>query len=339
MARLPLAPPLLPDEALSSWIARIAARYDLTPESLARHLLPGNSDAGPMARTIDHYTAPSLEAALGAATGQPPSGFTKQRQFGAAASCHTAWPRQRAAWCPLCIAQDLAARGETYGRREWACGGYLICVRHRCLLVSECPRCFHDVGYRPVQGRQRLWCGSCHAGIETALKPHLVPFWPFGTPQQQGTCQAVTLSCDTVPLLLQVQADLMAALAGEARQGSARGSEGTASGGARPRAPWARGLKRSRFLEVLRAMSFVMLGPLLADAHRVALEVRPGGAGGRLPDSWTPGSLPPEVAAPALLASVAFLAAENGVTLSGIAWNADLLQPGETREISTETLL
>lgn len=37
-------------------------------------------------------------------------------------------------------------------------------------------------------------------------------------------------------------------------------------------------------------------------------------------------------------ASATFLAAEHGVTLSGIAWNADLLHPGEGKEISTETL-
>ena len=75
---------------------------------------------------------------------------------------------------------------------------------------------------------------------------------------------------------------------------------------------------------------------LHADSHPGRRE-RPHTAW-NLPDGWTPGSLPPAVAAPALLASAALLAAENKVTLSGIAWNPALLQVGEGRDISTETL-
>jgi len=39
----------LPDEALSSWIARIAARYDLSADAPVRHLLPNEPTSGGIA--------------------------------------------------------------------------------------------------------------------------------------------------------------------------------------------------------------------------------------------------------------------------------------------------
>lgn len=312
-----MAPPPLPDEAVSSWIARIAARYDHLPEMLTEHLLPGDRNAGCLAQCADDGAIASLDAALSLATGQSRSAIAAQRLHGRAI-----WPREVAAWRPLCVMQDVSASGESYARRQWGAGQYLVCVQHRCLLVSHCPRCLRRAGYRPVSGRQRLWCSHCQDCIETMLKPHRIPFWPFGTPQQHGACAAVRLTHDAVPTLLQVQSDLMAVLAG-----------------GRPGGPWARGLKRGRVLEVFRALSFVMLGPLWADRHRFLPEHRMSGDTGGLPDEWTPGSLPPEVAAPALLASAALLAAEGGTPLAGIGWNPDLLHAGEREAICTETLL
>lgn len=60
---------------------------------------------------------------------------------------------------------------------------------------------------------------------------------------------------------------------------------------------------------------------------------------GGLPDEWTPGSLPPEVAACSLLTSAALLAAEGGTPLAGISWNPDPLHAGERAAICAETLL
>ena len=75
MARLPLAPPPLPDEALSSWIARIAARYDLSADALVRHLLPKEQSVAGMTRWIDNRSLPRLEAALAEAAGLPEMAF------------------------------------------------------------------------------------------------------------------------------------------------------------------------------------------------------------------------------------------------------------------------
>ena len=64
MPRLPLAPPLRPDEALSSWVARIAARYDLSAFDLVRHLLPKADDVAEMLHWLDYRPVAPLEAAL-----------------------------------------------------------------------------------------------------------------------------------------------------------------------------------------------------------------------------------------------------------------------------------
>ena len=132
------------------------------------------------------------------------------------------------------------------------------------------------------------------------LAANEIPFWPYGTPQQQQSCVPVTLSNEAVPLLLGVQSDLLAMLAG-----------------ARPKTQWARSLKRAQISEVVRKLSFVMLGPLWEDAHRPPIVRDATTKTAAPPEDWTPGSLPPEVAAPVLLTSVTFLAAESGTRLEG----------------------
>jgi hypothetical protein len=78
VAFLPLAPPAMPDEAPSSWLARIAARYDVSAEGLVRHLLPNEPDAPGTIRRVDHVVVPALEAALGEATARPACSFAGQ---------------------------------------------------------------------------------------------------------------------------------------------------------------------------------------------------------------------------------------------------------------------
>lgn len=321
MPRFPLAPPLLPDEALSSWVARIAARYDLSATALARHWLPSEPGVGGMARWIDDRPCPRLEAALAEAAGQPGMDFAARRFPGVAAHPEVAWPRQQPAWCPICLFEDVAARGEAHARRSWGTGALLLCAIHGCLLVSECPRCLGTISYQPVNGRQRLWCVRCEDVADNVLEPSRVPFWPFGLPQQHRRCRTVSLTDQARRLLLHLQRTRLSALLGQ-----------------HVRAPWTRRLKRHGVAETLRRLCFVMLGPLWEDADRPPLVHLPGGHTWRLPDDWTPGLLPPFIAAPALLASVTFLAAENGKMLGGVTWNRQALLDGERAEINAETL-
>ena len=64
-----------------------------------------------------------------------------------------------------------------------------------------------------------------------------------------------------------------------------------------------------------------MLGPLWEDAYRPRIVRDTETKAAAPPVNWTPGLLPLVVAAPALLASVTFLAAESGTRLNGISWN------------------
>jgi hypothetical protein len=322
MPRLPLAPPLLPDEALSSWLARIAARYDLTAHALVRHLLPDVTDATTMVRCLDYQTIAPLEAALAAAAGQPVTGFAGHRLTGPIDHSTMMWPRTKPAWCPICVVQDVAAFGEVHGRAAWSRGGVLLCTRHQCLLIAECPRCFHPAGYQPINGRLRIWCKHCEAGADTVLEPNRIPFWPYGTPQQRRSCVSVTLSSEARPLLLRTQTDILAILAGD-----------------RPRGPWSGSLPRARVIDVLRRLVFVMLGPLWEGAHQAGPAQIAADGRWLLSATWTPGALPPHVAAPALLAAVTFLATQSGTRLAGIAWHRQLLAIGEDDAITAETLL
>ncbi len=322
MPRLPLAPPLRPDEALSSWVARIAARYDLSAHGLVRHLLTRADDVAEMLRCLDYRPIAPLEAALAEATGLPAAGFGGHRLTGLITIPEAAWPRLQPAWCPLCAVEDVATHREVYRRMTWALGGVLLCTRHQCLLIAACPRCFHQAGYQPINGRLRIWCRTCEADADTALTPDRIPFWPYGTPQQRGHCVPVSLSAEARPLLQRVQTDILGMLAG-----------------ARPTGPWTRCLKRPRILEVLRRLVFVMLGPLWENSHQAGHVERAESGRWALSATWTPGLLPPEIAAPALLAAVTFLAAESGTRLRGVTWDRRLLLPGEAEAITAETLL
>jgi hypothetical protein len=57
-----------------------------------------------------------------------------------------------------------------------------------------------------------------------------------------------------------------------------------------------------------------------------------------MPEDWSPGLSPPEVATRTLLAAVSLLAAEAGVRVPGISWSPDLLFAGEDQAICVETL-
>jgi hypothetical protein len=57
------------------------------------------------------------------------------------------------------------------------------------------------------------------------------------------------------------------------------------------------------------------------------------------PDDWHLGVLPPDVAAPVLMARVTFLAGDSEDLLAGLTWDSRILADGEERSINTETLL
>ena len=321
MPRLPLAPPLLPGEALSSWIARIAARYDLTADALVQYLLPNNVEPQSTALAIDGRPWLQLELALAEAAGQLEMEFAACRFPGVVTHPEVAWSRGFPCWCPVCLFEDVAKHGEVHARSSWGLGVILLCTFHGCLLVAECPCCFAHATYSPVNGRLRLWCTQCRKPVDDVQEPSHVPLWPFGMPQQMGRCRPVTLTYDARGLLLQVQKTRLAALNGQ-----------------HVPAPWTQQLNRRQITATLRTLCFIMLGPLWEDNNRPYPVERTAGGPWRLPHDWSPGVLPPFIAATALLMAVTFLASENGLHLNGLTWNRSALLDGEKPEITVETL-
>jgi hypothetical protein len=312
----------LRDEAISSWIARIAARYDVSPYDLVQYVLPGEDGYAELYRWIDSRVAHPLEAAISNATGLPVTEFAVRRLPGLTSDPRTAWPRRTPAWCPRCVIQDMAEFGEVHSRREWGFGGYLVCPEHNRLLSSACPRCFQQIFDRPIDGRLRLWCSACCSCVDLMPELRAIRTWPPNSEPFSRRCKAVSISSQARTLLLQVQADLLLTLAG-----------------GRGRGHWARWLKNDRVLEILRQFSFVMLGPLGEASYRAA----PGRDRKRIEgppaDDWHPGQLPPEVSLPTLLACVMFLASESDVSLAGMNWDRRVLADGEGCRINAETLL
>lgn len=200
-------------------------------------------------------------------------------------------------------------------------GAILLCTIHGCLLISHCPRCLDTISCQPVGGRLRLWCDQCEAVADNVLEPSRVPFWPLGLPQQQERCRTVSLAGGARQLLLRLQRTRVSALMGQ-----------------HVRAPWTPGLTAGQLTDTLRTLCFIMLGPLWKDRNRPPLVQIENNGIWQLPDDWTPGSLPPFIAAPALLASVTFLATPGGRPLVGVTWNRQALLDGEAVEINAETL-
>ena len=322
MHRLPLVPPPLSDEAVSSWVARVAARYDASPYDLARVLLPKEAGYADMYRLIDSRVSAPLEIALSAATGLPEIDFAVRRVAGLTADRRTAWPRRTPAWCPRCVILDVVGSGEVYARREWGFGGYLICPKHNRLLRTTCPRCLQQAMYRPVDGRLRLWCSRCYSCVDTMPELGAIRTWPPRVQPAARPCRAITLQPQARSLLLQLQADLLVLLAGQ-----------------QTRRMWTGKLKPESVLEVLRDFSFVLLGPLGEAPYRAAPGRSRKQIDGLPPDDWHVGELPPEIAAPVLLTCAIFVAHETEIRIAGVNWDRRVLADGEAPAINTETMV
>jgi hypothetical protein len=320
--RLPLVPPPLSDEAISSWIARVAARYDASPYDLARVLLPKEAGYADMYRLIDSRVSAPLEAALSEATGLPEINFAVRRVVGLTADQRTAWPRRTPAWCPRCVIQDVVGSREVYARREWGFGGYVICPKHNRLLRTTCPRCLQQAMYRPVDGKLRLWCSRCRSCVDTMPELVAIRTWPPRVQPAERPCRAITLQPQARSLLLQLQADLLVLLAGQ-----------------QTRRMWTGKLKPQNVLGVLRDFSFVMLGPLGEAPYRAAPGRSRKQIDGPPPDDWHVGALPPEIAAPVLLTCAIFVAHETEIRIAGVNWDRRVLADGEAPAINTETMV
>ena len=202
-----MAPRPYPGEAISSWVHRIAARYDIGADDLVRHMLGWRSFSFGRAERLDHRADAQLEDALAMATRVDAATIKRLRIVRHDGSA-TSWHRATPAWCPACLRHDLVARGEVYERAIWRQGACVLCPDHGVALVNTCRWCVAEAPYRfyGTKGRLRLACSACGLPAEPASNstarlsdPDLGAF---------GLCMAVPVR----RVVRDLQEDLQAAL-------------------------------------------------------------------------------------------------------------------------------
>jgi hypothetical protein len=105
---LPMAPRPYPGEAISSWVHRIAARYDIGADDFVRHMLGWRSFSFGRAERLDHRADAQLEDALAMAVD---AATVKRLRIVRDDGSATSWHRTTPAWCPACLRHDLVEQG------------------------------------------------------------------------------------------------------------------------------------------------------------------------------------------------------------------------------------
>lgn len=186
--RWPIRPLLLPNELLSSWIARLAIANGLSPASLHENL---DHLAGPtkgqgwtiapsiaLAEYVAHRADQPVEAILRAALVVPARLISRDDFMGRLAMAYpkivlrpnrvapTISPeltREQAhlLYCPLCLQED----DEPYIRRAWRSRLVTGCECHGVRLLHACPRCGKHVGPH-LSRKLDCICACIHCGAD-----------------------------------------------------------------------------------------------------------------------------------------------------------------------------
>lgn len=162
-ARLPVAPRPFRDELLSSWVARVAARYGAEPLELMVYL--GGRDAG--ARQVDDVAPDMGLLMLWAKACRIDPERLRRRSLAAR------YPAQPRDWfltetvpvCLACFDADVAAGRDAYLRVNWRLAEQVVCPVHRTMLLDRCPACRGHLrpSLRMLNGLLRPFCRKCDA--------------------------------------------------------------------------------------------------------------------------------------------------------------------------------
>jgi hypothetical protein len=314
-APLPLAPRPHSGEAVSSWISRIGARYDIVADALVEHVLDRPSCAVGAASKLNYQAAPELEAALAKAARIAPAAISMLRIAGDDGS-NSCWHRPGFAWCPNCIRADLAEYGELYERAIWRLGFCVVCPEHNVPLEDTCCRCsFEDrCHFYCADGLLGLACNTC--GRPEGRAPRRThEWWEDASTGAFGTCITPSLN----RLIGMLQRDLQAAIAG-----------------ARPNRSW--GFLRSAkgLVMAVRHVTFcLILATRMRFEPRIILpEVRPG-------ETFVPAPEPITLAALSTRAAYGVLAISAAVlrSLEGRAERHHWKPEGGKAALNTEAFL
>ena len=206
---LPLSPRPMPGEAVLSWVARLAARYDMTGPELLAWVNDGNTVHFERVAGLNWRRDAEMDLRLAAAADigirmigalRVPSGNGEEA---------AKWARTRLAWCSDCLREDVAHHAESHGRLAWRLGFCVICPRHLRLLEDCCSACGSiDCGFAFRLGRSRLVCAACCVMVDQLPDQVLSrPAWAAGP---LGLLPSAVLN----RLVVALQTDLMASMFG-----------------------------------------------------------------------------------------------------------------------------
>lgn len=208
-APLPLAPRPYVGEAISSWVKRIAARYDIAAHHLVSHILDGRQVGVDRTERLDHRADVVLEGALGKVARFDRARIESLRIVGndGSASC---WHRMCPAWCPACIRGDLEHVGEVYERATWRLGCCVLCPHHGVPLEDMCRHCVAQAPchFRGVKGLLRLACNACGRPVDPALCRN------GGLDDEGARVFGGRIAADLAQWVTDLQSDALAALGG-----------------------------------------------------------------------------------------------------------------------------
>lgn len=170
------------DEALSSFLVRLAHRHGLLPHSLCHGVWPEYQF---WTRDIDRCVRVGLIDAIALRTGLPPNQIAQltlrsfMEQLAGQVIQHGICPwilpvgvyhRMRTSfgqrYCPECLAD-----GPRYLRRSWRLTYVSVCDKHYCYLRDACPRC--DAPFIPHRHNSLInaTCYECESSLFDASNP------------------------------------------------------------------------------------------------------------------------------------------------------------------------
>lgn len=172
MNRWPVSVDPLPDEALSSWIQRLALANGMAPRSFAGVL--GARD-GMWSPRLELRLPGHIVALLGKQAGVAPETISAMALTGYALTplllpLRENAHRNRSTWmqyCPLCLAEGDAP----YFRRQWRLASRISCFLHGCGLRDRCPECRCGIAsFDQAELVAQHFCARCGFDLRAARK-------------------------------------------------------------------------------------------------------------------------------------------------------------------------
>jgi hypothetical protein len=180
--RLPVAPRPFRDEALSSWLGRVACRYGLEARGLAACLAAPDDPVDGRWPPIDDISPGLDRIAIWARAGavdparlrrmtladrhprRPISWFLNE----GSTTPRLAAPRPPTPVCLACFDADRAHGRDGYCRASWLLAERCVCPAHGRMLVDQCPNCHRRllVAFLLRENRAQPVCASCEGGLD-----------------------------------------------------------------------------------------------------------------------------------------------------------------------------